>query len=235
MRYIFGFEQQKLIDNGITLEQALLLKYMQFNNGKELTYSQLMLDLKILNIGQKQLSRLILDLVSNGFINQIKTRYGFIVETRQKCLVLNASVDKNVQSEPVQTRQKCPLPNFIKNNIYNINYYKSYTGCNYNNTSNILLLIEKWYEVTHKEIICLPNKGYDRLFDIEGLLSKMQKSRIAKGFPFKVIVDNYDKIMNDEFEDFYNKKEDNKPITCSRVYTKEELDNMFTNLDEVEI
>lgn len=232
MKYIFDFEQQKLIENELSLEQAFLLKYFQLNNGKEFTYSQLMLELKILNIKEKQLSRLILDLVSKGFINQIKTRYGFIIETRQKCLVLSSRLDKNVYTEPVQTRHFCPLPYYINNNIYNINNYKSYTMCN-NITSNILILIEKWHELTHKNIFRLPDKNYDRMFDIDQLLAKIQKSRIAKDFPFKVIVDNYDRIMNDEFEDFYVKKESSN--TNSRSYSKEELDSAFTNLDEVEI
>lgn len=232
MNYVFGYSQSTLVEMGLNLEEALLLKYLQYRSGHELTYKQILNDLPILHIAERQLSRLLESLIAKDFISKIKTKYGFILETRQKCQVLISSVDKNVKSIDAESRQKCQLPNYIYNTIENINRYKRYTECSNNSTSNIIDLIDKWHNHTQRDIVSLPSEGYDRIFDINELLSKIQQSRIAINFPFKVVIKKYDEIMSNEFKDF-TASGPNKYVS-HRQYTQEQFDSIWSDLDAID-
>ena len=79
LKYLFGFEQVELVKQNITTAQVILLKYFDINNGKELTYNQIIKDLPILNIQERQLMRYCKDLKQKGFIKITKTQYGIII------------------------------------------------------------------------------------------------------------------------------------------------------------
>ena len=227
MKYIFGFEQDDLIKLNISLEQALILKYVQYFSNRELTYKRILEDLKILNIQEKQLSRIILELAKSNLITKTKTKFGFVLNLGQKCPVLIEKKDKNVQSK---MGQKCPLPIYINNTSYNIKLYIQYQ-CG---TSNIINLINKWHEATQKNIFVLPNKNWNRIFDIDKLLTELKNCNIGYKLNFKSVVNNYDRIIAGEFRDFTKNNNPNLQISTHN-YTKEMLNSLYDDLDSIEL
>ena len=83
--YIFDFEQKKLVENKLNMQQVLLLDYLSnffssgfakvfYFEGKNyywMTYNKILTDLPILNLKERQLRNLIGDLIKKGLIYKI--------------------------------------------------------------------------------------------------------------------------------------------------------------------
>ncbi len=230
MKYIMGFDQTKLLENNISLEQALLLKYFEFYSDKELSYKKMLEDLAILHIQKSQLFRQLSDLETKGFICKSKTKFGFIIKRLQKCNVLITRDCKNAISKPVETLQKCNdyiLP--TNNNIILFNKYHQGVG-----NSNILELINIWHTTTNKNISILPSENWERIFDITKLIEELKKCSFGLKMEFHLVVKHYDRIINGDFRDF-SKAETKTIKVYERKYTPEELESFYDSIDEIEI
>lgn len=71
-------------------------------------------------------------------------------------------------------------------------------------------------------------------YNLDKILLFLEKSKYLQGASTKFILDNYDKVISNAYVDFSKPKENNANFT-QRTYSKEELDNMFDSLDEVDI
>lgn len=230
MQYIMGFIQSKLIDNNLSLDQVLLLKYIIVNANKELTYNKILTDLPILKVKTRQLIRLLEDLKTKGFIDSSKSRRGLIFVICQKCQHIIACDVKNVNTQAVVTCHECQLPKYIYNNKINIDIFYKYLQGGSNN--NILELIKVWHTTTNQNIINLPLKNWNRIFDINKLMQELKSCKFGLTLKFDTVVNRYDEIVNGNWRDF---KKENNNIIKTHNYTKDELDSLYDDLDNISL
>lgn len=263
--------QKQLLESGLSLKEYVLLSFLQQAPDAlrlqgvgvknkwcyELTINQVLQELPILQVGDRQIKRLLKNLETKEFIKKYRSKFGFYFscdknvttqnQVRTKMSQLGGSSDKNVTTG---TADKDPINISILNKyntLNNINItnkedeeINSNTNNKYPYCAKTLLDMKSRFESEFpgrnsyvKDLNMLQGK------DIELLITKVKESPFLleehKELGLNWLIEHYDAIICDYYEPYYKKV---KPISTNfeqRTYTKEQLDTMFDSLDDIEL
>ena len=255
---IFGYNQRDIIELGLSLNDLAIFEYLNERAFEmpgqpiKIDYQKIADELPVLSIGAKQVYRSICKLTDKNCLTRLKSSY------RQGIYVL---MDKNVLIKSL-VGQKCPNKSSAYSNVDIINYNKNN---NYNKNINLSLNnISITKEERDLWASNLPNKFIPtnaqkpKDMDFAKFFNFVQEIKDSRFLSERTFLDyswcikHYERILAGVFRDFEGKiktsnsssddgyYQDAQGNWCKNGcyvhrYTKEELDSLFTNWDEVEI
>lgn len=269
--------QQSALKAGLNLKEYCLLEFLQeaperlklsgiaVNNTwcYELTISQVLEELPLLQIKERQLQGMLKALVDKGFLVKFKSKCGFyfsyakncgskILDT-QKIAGLNARHAKNCGTETasagdinITTRTSFNLNKNIKTSNQedevsersepSINKYPfAPAGARVS-----VAEVRKAFAEAFPGRSLYLNFELPDSFDPKLLVKKMQEStflREHQEFGLNWCIKNYQAIIQDYYKDFAHIKveADSSPGFEQRTYTDEELQGLYDTLDDIEL
>ena len=71
-------------------------------------------------------------------------------------------------------------------------------------------------------------------YDLQKIYEAIKESEFLQSATMSFVIEHYEKVINGDYKTFKISNKDDSAY-CERNYTKEELNSLFTNLDEIEI
>lgn len=269
--------QQNALKAGLNLKEYCLLEFLQdaperlklsgiaVNNTwcYELTISQVLEELPLLEIKERQLQGMLKALVDKGLLIKFKSRRGFCFSCARNCGSKILDMQK-IAGLDVRHAKNCgtetasegdinitPRTSFSINKNIKTSNQEDEVSERSEPTVNKYPIAPAGARVSLAEVRkafgeCFParslflNGELPANFDANLLIQKMQEStflREHQEFGLNWCVKNYQAIIQDYYKDFAHKqvKVDSSPGFEQRSYTAEELQGLYDTLDDIEL
>ena len=150
----------------------------------------------------------------------------------------NAKRDKTTENNQTNNQRNNQTNNLktTENNLnynYNLNYNKEKERIEKEKTtvvSNFLLSLKNKYPNLNTDVNQQNLLNYD--YDLEKINKAIEKSEWLQNASIDFVLQNYAKVISGAYDSFTIKS---KPGFKQRQYTKEEVDALFDNLDEIDL
>lgn len=269
--------QQNALKAGLNLKEYCLLEFLQeapdrlklsgiaVNNTwcYELTISQVLEELPLLEIKERQLQGMLKALVDKGFLIKFKSRRGFCFSCAKNCgsKILDmqkiAGLDaRHAENCTTKTASAGDInittrtSNIFKNNNYSSNQEDEVSERSEPSINKYPIApagarvsvaeVRKAFAEAFLGRSLYLNFKLPANFDCNLLIQKMKEStflREHQEFGLNWCIKNYQAIIQDYYKDFAHRKVevDSSPGFEQRTYTDEELQGLYDTLDEIEL